>query len=153
VAGLKKQKLSAPTLGSSAGVAISNPAHIWSSILGMLVVRDFATHDLAVEGQGLQHDVESFAILVVEHQAKVEPEIVLTFASDHRIRAVRRLSRFTFLRHDHLLCADCDFLRVQALVTHGLVPASAESQFGDGGDCQHDTCGRVLVKSDRVIRW
>jgi hypothetical protein len=40
-------------------------------------VRDFAANDLAVERQGLQHDVEAGVVLVREHQAEVEPEVIL----------------------------------------------------------------------------
>jgi hypothetical protein len=53
----------------------------------------------AVERERLQHDVEAAVVLVREHEADVEPVVVLAFSPNHGIGAVRRLARF-FVRHD-----------------------------------------------------
>ena len=53
----------------------------------------------AVEQERLQHDVEAAVVLVREHEADVEPVVVLAFSPNHGIGAVRRLARF-FVRHD-----------------------------------------------------
>jgi hypothetical protein len=39
-------------------------------------------HDLAVDGEGLEHDVEAFAVLMHERGADIEPKVILTFALD-----------------------------------------------------------------------
>src|SRR5580704_4475537 len=66
---------------------------------GLVSFADSAAHDLAVEREGLQHDIEAAAVLVREYKPEIEPKVILAFASDHRIGAVRRLLRFTFVRH------------------------------------------------------
>src|SRR5438552_1578421 len=63
----------------------SGASRRWLRLLGTLFVGDFTAHDLAVEWEGLKHDVEALAVLVFKHEAKVEPKVVLAFASDHRI--------------------------------------------------------------------
>lgn len=66
----------------------------------MVVVADLAADDLAVEWEGLQHYVESLAVLVGEHQADVQPEIILALAANDRVGAVRRLLRLlSVVRH------------------------------------------------------
>jgi hypothetical protein len=42
-----------------------------------VLLGDLAAHDLAVERQGLQYDVEALAVLVREGKADIEPVVVL----------------------------------------------------------------------------
>jgi hypothetical protein len=58
-----------------------------------LFTLDVSTNDLAVEGKGLKDQVEPAVILVREQQANVEPIIVLDFAANHGIGAMRRRGR------------------------------------------------------------
>jgi hypothetical protein len=44
-----------------------------------IILRNLPTDNLAVEWKGLQHDVEALPVLVLEHQAEVNPEVVLAF--------------------------------------------------------------------------
>jgi hypothetical protein len=44
----------------------------------------------------LQDDVEALAVLALEHEPKIQPEVVLAFAPDYGVGAVRWLSRFLF---------------------------------------------------------
>ncbi len=53
----------------------------------MLIIRDLAADELAVERGGLEHDVEAVAVPVGEGEADVEPVVVLTFAPDNRIES------------------------------------------------------------------
>ena len=62
------------------------------------VLSDLAAHDFTVEWERLKDDVEALAVLVLEHQPKIEPEVVLAFAPDYGVGAVRRLSRSAFRR-------------------------------------------------------
>ena len=48
-------------------------------------------NDLAVDGQGLQHDIEAVAVLVGERGANIQPVVILAFAFDDRVRLVARL--------------------------------------------------------------
>src|SRR4051794_19760590 len=45
-------------------------------------VRDLAADDVAIERQGLEHDIEAATVLVREREADVEPVVVLALASD-----------------------------------------------------------------------
>ena len=47
-----------------------------------VVVGDLAAHDLSVEREGLQHDVEAAAVLVRKDESDVEPEVVLALAAN-----------------------------------------------------------------------
>ncbi len=58
-----------------------------------------AQDDLAIERERLQDDVKTFAILVHERGADVEPKVVLTFAFDDGVRLVGGL----LSSHDQLL--------------------------------------------------
>src|ERR1700674_1762121 len=68
-------------------------------LLLRLVISDLAADDFSVKRQGLEHDVEALAILVLEGKPEVEPIVVLAFALDYGIRAVRRLLRLISVRH------------------------------------------------------
>jgi hypothetical protein len=47
------------------------------------IVRDLPADDLAIERQGLKHDVEALAVLVVEREPQIEPEVILPFSVDN----------------------------------------------------------------------
>jgi hypothetical protein len=46
-------------------------------------IGDLAAYDFTVERERLKDDVEAFAVLVLEHQSKIEPEVVLAFAPNY----------------------------------------------------------------------
>ena len=60
------------------------------SCFGWLIVGDLAADDLAVERQGLQHDVEALAVFVRKREADVEPVVVLAFPPDDCVDAMSR---------------------------------------------------------------
>src|SRR4051812_20928350 len=68
------------------------------ALLALILVGYLAAHDLAVERQGLQHDVEPLAVSVREGEADVEPVVVLAFPFDNRIDTVRRCG-WLLVRH------------------------------------------------------
>src|SRR5207237_8041368 len=83
-------------------------------VSGLVILSELATHELAVEREGLEHDVEPLAVFVREHEAEIEPEVVLALAPDDRVHAVRRLL-CVFVRHGNSpLMSGCDLLRGQA---------------------------------------
>src|SRR5207237_7916465 len=92
---------------SSAAPSVVGTASILPSALlrcfGAVVLGDFAADDLAVERQRLQHDVKAVAVLVREGEADVEPIVVLAFAPDNRVDAMRRFGCL-FLRHWNSPC-------------------------------------------------
>jgi hypothetical protein len=90
------------------------------------VVGDLAAYDFTIERERLKDDVEALAVLVLEHEPEIEPKVVLAFAPDYGVGAVRRLSRFIFLRHGTLLVSGCDVLRGQVPGTHSPAPARAD---------------------------
>src|SRR5712691_796920 len=95
-------------LAAGAGAALllvvsASLAELLGGLLGMLVVRDLAANDLAVERERLEHDVQTLAVLVGKHEPKVEPKVVLAFSLDDCVGAMRRPSRLVFLRHGTLL--------------------------------------------------
>ena len=57
-------------------------------------------HDLAVDREGLQQDVETFSVLVHEGRADIEPEVILAFSFDDGVRLIARL---LFGSHTQLL--------------------------------------------------
>src|SRR5207302_7837944 len=62
----------------------------------------------------LEHEIETFAVLVREDQAKVKPEVVLAIALDDRICTMSGLSGIVFVGHWELLLSRWDVLRRQA---------------------------------------
>ena len=57
--------------------------------LFFLTFLDLAAHDFAVERERLKHDVEAAFVLVREHEADVEPVVVLALALDEAPLAAR----------------------------------------------------------------
>lgn len=55
-------------------------ATLLRSDISLVTVINFAAHDLAVERQCLEHDVEAALVLVREHEPDVEPVIILAVA-------------------------------------------------------------------------
>src|SRR5207253_10123731 len=99
--------------GSSTAPSLTSAGRIVPSALlrcvGAVVLGDFAADDLAVERQRLQHDIEPVAVLVREGEADVEPVVVLAFAPDNRVDAMRRfgclsLSAIGTLHVERLRC-------------------------------------------------
>ena len=64
-----------------------------------LLVLDLPANNLAIERKCLKDDVESVAVFVRECETDIEPEIILAFAPNYRIDAVRRRGR--------LFCPPC----------------------------------------------
>src|SRR5256885_571923 len=79
--------------GPSLTAAMLSPTSLRGLFGSVVSLGDLAAHDLAVERERLKHDVQALAVLVREHKAQIEPEVVLTFAPDDRICPVRRSGR------------------------------------------------------------
>ena len=111
-------------------------------LLPWLFVCDLAANDFAVERERLEYDVEAFLVLVRERQAAIEPIIVLAFALDHGIRAVRRLLRLISVRHGEPLsrCLRCPAWA--GAKTRGLAPAGEEPQISE----MAESVDRVLAR-------
>ncbi len=64
----------------------------------MVLFGDLAADDFTVERQGLEHDVEALAVFVREGESDIEPIVVLAFAPNDRVGAMRWCSWLS-LRH------------------------------------------------------
>jgi hypothetical protein len=122
-------------------------------VRGFFFSADLAAHYLTVERERLKHDVKAASILVREYQSQIEPEVILAFASNHGIGAVRRLFRLLSFRHGTLLYAGCKILRGQGQAGAGfdtcLMPAS-EAAPRNGGCCLSDYA-RVAVRQYPIM--
>src|SRR5207237_4055095 len=118
---------------------------------GCIILGDLTADDLAVERQRLEDDVEAAAVLVREHQAEIEPVVVLAVALDDRIGTVRRCVRLS-VRHWNSPCrAGCDVLREQAPRRDAWRLPARIAVRRNGGDCGQRTRGWRFVKAGRLV--
>jgi hypothetical protein len=76
------------------------PHVVFACRLRLIVLRlGWAQNNLTVDGEGLQNNVEAFAVLVHERGADVKPKVVLALSLDDGVRLLGRL----LSRHGDLL--------------------------------------------------
>jgi hypothetical protein len=49
-----------------------------------VIFRNFSANNLAVEREGLQHNIQALAVLVVKYEAEIEPESLQNPHGTHR---------------------------------------------------------------------
>ena len=120
-------------------------------LLDVFLVRDPTADDLAVERQRLQHDVEAFAILVVEDEAKVQPRNRPGLRAGSRntpcVSVASAVLSPPWRSPVERVAMSCVSRRQG---THGLAPASADRSSGMGGDCHHTTRVTPFVNAGQL---